>query len=87
MTVTLLTISILISMALVVIRAISGPTTYDRILAANTFGTKIMVLIALLAAVLNQPMFLDIALVYALINFVTTIGFLKYFKYQSFGKG
>ncbi len=76
---------VLISMGLVMIRAIAGPTTYDRILAANTFGTKTVILIALLSFAAEDMMFLDIALVYALINFVTTIGFLKYFKYRSLG--
>lgn len=78
-------ISLLASMALVLIRAILGPTAYDRILAANLFGTKIMIFIALLSYLLGDAMYIDIALIYALINFVTTIGLLKYFKYQSLG--
>ena len=77
---------VLVSMALVLKRALVGPTTYDRILAANTFGTKTVILIVLLGVLTDEMMLLDIALVYVLINFVTTIGFLKYFKYKSFGK-
>jgi len=73
-------------MALVVLRVFYGPTTYDRILAANTFGTKVVVLIALLGYLAEDTMFLDIALIYVLINFITTIGFLKYFKHHSLGK-
>ncbi|MCB2081610.1 MAG: MrpF/PhaF family protein, partial [Rickettsiales bacterium] len=53
---------------------------------ANTFGTKTMVLIALMGLIMDEMMFLDIALVYALINFVTTIGFLKFFKHRSFAR-
>jgi len=78
-------ITLLISMGIVVKRAIKGPTSFDRMLAANLFGTKTVVLIAMLSIIVDDAMFLDIALVYALINFVTTIGFLKYFRFRSLG--
>ncbi len=78
---------ILLSMVMSLIRAISGPTVYDRILAANTFGTKTVIFIILLALQMNEPMLLDVALVYVLINFITTIGFLKYFRHKSLGRG
>ena len=79
-------IVVLISMGLVIVRAVLGPTTYDRILAVNTFGTKTVIFIVLLGVLAGDMMFLDIALIYVLINFITTIGFLKYFKYRSFGR-
>jgi len=81
-----ITISILISMALIIIRAINGPTIYDRILAGNVFGSTTLALIAILSIIVDDAMYIDVALVYALINFVTTIAFLKYFKYRSLGK-
>ncbi len=84
--ITLVTIAIVISMALLLLRCITGPTTYDRILAANGFGTKTVVLIALLGFILDEMLFLDVALVYALINFITTVAFLKYFKDRSFAE-
>lgn len=79
-------LTVLVSMVLIIIRLISGPSTYDRILAANTFGTKVVILIVIMSFLIDDAMLLDIAFIYVLINFVTTIGFLKYFKYNSLGK-
>lgn len=79
-------IILLISMALVLFRAIKGSTIYDRILAANSFGTKIVALIIVISFMIEDSGYLDIALIYALMNFVTTIALLKYFKYRSLGK-
>jgi multicomponent Na+:H+ antiporter subunit F len=61
--------AILVTMALALIRAIKGPTIYDRILAGNMFGTKTVLMIAVLGYLMGRPEFMDIALVYALINF------------------
>ncbi len=71
------TIAILVVMALTIIRGCLGPTFYDRILAVNMFGTKTVLLIALLGFVMGRPEFLDIAIVYALINFISVIGVLR----------
>ena len=75
-----------IGMALVMIRALLGPTLYDRVLALNTFGTKTVLLIAVLGFLVGRPEFLDLALVYALINFIGTIAVLKYFEVGDLGK-
>ena len=72
------TFAIFIAMLLAIIRAIAGPTLYDRILAVNMFGTKTVLLISLLGFVMGRPQFLDIAIVYALINFISVIGILRY---------
>ena len=72
------TIAILVVMALTIIRAWMGPTRYDRILAVNMFGTKTVLLISLLGFVMGRPEFLDIAIVYALINFISVIGVLRF---------
>ena len=77
--------ALLVTMALALIRAIKGPTVYDRILAANMFGTKTVLIIAVLGFLAGRPEFLDIALVYALINFVATIAVLKVFKFGDLG--
>jgi multicomponent Na+:H+ antiporter subunit F len=69
---------VLLAVPLALYRAIRGPLVYDRVLAANVIGTKTMVLIALIGFVFERPHFLDIALVYALINFLATIAVLKY---------
>jgi multicomponent Na+:H+ antiporter subunit F len=66
------------------LRAFIGPTLYDRILAVNSFGTKTVLALGLLGFVMKRPEFLDIAITYALINFVSTIAILKFFRYRSF---
>ena len=72
------TLAILVVMIMAISRAIMGPTTYDRVLAVNMFGTKTVLLISLLGFVMGRPEFLDIAIVYALINFISVIGVLRY---------
>jgi len=72
------TIAILVVMIMSILRAMLGPTFYDRILAVNMFGTKTVLLISLLGFVMGRPEFLDIAIVYALINFISVIGVLHY---------
>ncbi|MCL7418703.1 MAG: cation:proton antiporter [Halalkalicoccus sp.] len=59
-------------------RVIKGPTMQDRVLAVNVLGTNTVVILALLAAGLDQPWFLDIALIYALLNFLVTIAISKF---------
>ncbi|MCZ6765103.1 MAG: monovalent cation/H+ antiporter complex subunit F [Alphaproteobacteria bacterium] len=78
-------VAILVAVALMLVRAFLGPTVYDRILAVNMAGTKTVLLIAALGFLMDRPEFLDIALVYALINFVGTIAIMKFFKYSHLG--
>jgi len=59
-------------------RAIKGPTNQDRVLAVNVLGTNTVVILALLGAALGEPWFLDIALVYALLNFLMSIAISKF---------
>ncbi len=80
------TIAILVAMLLALGRALLGPTLYDRILAVNTFGTITVLFIAIFGFLTERPEFLDIALVYALINFITTIAVLKFFEYGDMGR-
>ena len=80
-------IAIIATMSLALIRAFIGPTLFDRILAVNAFGTKTVLIIAVLGFLMGRPDFLDIALVYALINFIGVIALLKYFKYGSLSIG
>ena len=77
--------ALLVTMGLALVRALKGPTVYDRILAVNMFGTKTVLIIAVMGFLAGRPEFLDIALVYALINFVTTIAVLKVFKFGDLG--
>lgn len=76
------TIAVLITMALTLMRALMGPTLFDRLLAVNSFGTKTVMLIAVYGFMTGRPDFLDIALVYALINFLGTVAVLKFFEYD-----
>jgi len=69
---------VLFAIALVLVRALLGPTVYDRILAVNTFGTKTVIVVAILSVLRGRPELLDVALLYTLINFVITIAILKY---------
>ncbi|MCR9184448.1 MAG: monovalent cation/H+ antiporter complex subunit F [Halieaceae bacterium] len=63
-------IAILVTMALALTRALLGPSVYDRVLAVNMFGTKTVLLIAVMAFIMGRTDFLDLALAYALINFI-----------------
>lgn len=74
---------LVVAMGVMIARAIVGPSQYDRMLAANSFGTKTVLLIAAAGYLFGRPHFLDIALVYALINFVATIALMKVFRYRS----
>ena len=79
------TIAIFIAMLLVLVRLFKGPTLYDRVLAVNSFGTHTVLLIGVMGFLNGRPDFLDIALLYALINFVGTIAILKFFRYRAIG--
>ncbi len=78
-------IAVLVTMSLALARALLGPTVYDRILAVNSFGTAAILFIAVLGYLTARPEFLDIALVYALINYIGTIAVLKFFKFGDLG--
>lgn len=77
-------VGLLVVMALALGRALLGPTVFDRILAVNLFGTVSVAFIAVLGFLIDRPEFLDIALVYALINFIGTIAVTKYCVFADF---
>ena len=72
--------AVLLGAALALYRALKGPRTVDRVLAVNVLGTKTVIVIALVGFLYGRPHFLDLALIYALINFIATIAFLKYLE-------
>ena len=80
-------VGVLVTMAMALVRAARGPSVYDRILAVNSFGTVTVLFISVLGFLLGRPDFLDLALLYALLNFVGTLAILKYFKYGNLGAG
>ena len=74
------TIALLITMALALVRALLGPTVYDRVLSVNMFGTKTVLLLSVIAFLSGRPDFLDLALAYALINFIGVLAVLEFFR-------
>ncbi len=74
--------AILVGILLILVRALLGPSVYDRILAVNAMGTKTVIFLALLGVITRRPGFLDIALLYALINFVSTVAVLKFVEFK-----
>lgn len=76
-------IAILVTMVLALVRALMGPSVYDRVLAANVFGTKTVMLLAVIAFLYGRPDFLDLALAYALVNMVGILAVLEFVQNRS----
>ena len=76
----IVSLAILVTMGLALARALLGPSVYDRILAVNMFGTKTVLLLSVIAFLYGRPDFLDLALTYALINFVGILAVLEFFQ-------
>lgn len=74
-------VAIVIVMGLALTRAVLGPSVYDRALAVNMFGTKTVLLISVIDFLGGRQEFLDIALAYALINFISVIAMLRFYRY------
>jgi multicomponent Na+:H+ antiporter subunit F len=72
---------VLVTMLLALVRAVLGPSVYDRVLALNMFGTKTVLLIAVSGFFSGRPEWLDLGILYALVNFIGTIAVLRYAKY------
>jgi multicomponent Na+:H+ antiporter subunit F len=76
-------VGVLTTMALALARAFMGPTVFDRVLAANMFGTKTVLLIAVSGFLTGRPEWLDLALLYALVNFTGMIALLRFSKFSN----
>ena len=79
--------AILVCMCLTLVRLLLGPTVFDRLLAANSFGTKTVLLISVIGFLTGRPDFLDLALIYALINFIGVVAVLKFARYGTLAVG
>jgi multicomponent Na+:H+ antiporter subunit F len=77
---------LLATLALLLVRLVRGPTVFDRLLANNTIGTVAVLLLATIGFLTGRPDFLDLALVYGLLNIVGTIAVLKFFRHGSLGE-
>jgi multicomponent Na+:H+ antiporter subunit F len=73
--------AILIALSLAIVRAIWGPTVFDRVLAGNSVGILAILLLAVVGFLTGRPAFLDIALTYALLNLIGTLAVLKFFRH------
>jgi multicomponent Na+:H+ antiporter subunit F len=78
---TVATLGMIVALSIAVIRAIRGPTVFDRVLAANVVGTLAILLLASLGFLLGRPEWLDIGLTYAFLNLIATLAVLKYFRH------
>lgn len=74
------TIAVLVTIGMVLARAILGPSLFDRVLAGNTVGSLAVLTLALIGFVTGRPEFLDIGILYTLLNLIGTIAVLRYFK-------
>lgn len=77
-------VSILITMSLAMVRAMLGPTVFDRVLALNMFGTKTVLLICVVCFMMDRTDFLDLALLYSLMNFIGMVALLRFSQYGGF---
>lgn len=78
-------LALLATLALAIVRAIAGPTVFDRVLAANVSGSVAMLLLAVIGFLTQRPEFLDLAITYGLLNMVGTIAVLKFFRQGNLG--
>lgn len=69
------------TMVLALVRAFIGPGRYNRILAINMFGTKTVLFVAVVGFLFDRPEFLDIGILYALVNFLVTVAVLRLTHY------
>ena len=79
-------LALLVALGLTLARAVLGPTVFDRAQAANTIGTIAVLLLAVIGFLNGRPEFLDLAIVYGLLNVIGTIAVLKYFTYGDLGE-
>jgi multicomponent Na+:H+ antiporter subunit F len=77
--------ALLLTLAGAIARALLGPTVFDRTQAVNTAGTVAMLLLAAVGFLTERPEFLDIAIIYGLLNVIGTIAVLKFFQHGDLG--
>lgn len=78
-------IALLAALGLALARAVLGPTVFDRALAGNVIGTLALLMLAVIGFLTGRPEFLDLAILYGLLNVVGTIAVLKFFRYGDLG--
>jgi multicomponent Na+:H+ antiporter subunit F len=78
-------LALLVALGLALARAIGGPTVFDRALAGNSIGTLAMMMLAVFGFLTGRPEFLDLAILYGLLNVIGTIAVLKFFRVGDLG--
>ena len=78
-------LAVLVALILAVVRALNGPTVFDRLLAANSVGTGAILLLSLFGFLTERPEFLDIGITYVLLNLIGTFAVLKFFRHGALG--
>ncbi|MEL6287900.1 MAG: monovalent cation/H+ antiporter complex subunit F [Pseudomonadota bacterium] len=81
------TLAILAAMVLAVVRALRGPSVFDRVLAGNTIGTLAILLLAVFGFLTGRPEFLDIGITYGLLNIIGTLAVLKFWRFGDLARG
>jgi multicomponent Na+:H+ antiporter subunit F len=84
---TVAALALLVSLGLVLVRVLKGPSIFDRVIAGNSVGTLSVLLLAVIGYVFGRPEFIDLAITYALLNVIGTIAVLKFFRYGDLGVG
>ena len=78
-------IAVLIALALAVVRVLAGPTVFDRLVAANKIGNAVSLLVAIFGFLTGRPEWLDIGILYGLLNIIAVFAVLKFLRYGDLG--
>jgi len=78
-------LALMMALGLALARAVGGPTVFDRALAANSIGTLALLMLAVFGFLTGRPEFLDLAILYGLLNIIGTVAVLKFFRYGDLG--
>lgn len=81
--VSLVIAGLFISIIMLLVHVVLKKKISDRIMTINSISTNVILVIVLLGLVFNTDFFVDVAIIYALINFISTIAFLRYFRLTS----
>ncbi|HOB06505.1 MAG TPA: monovalent cation/H+ antiporter complex subunit F [Methanoculleus sp.] len=71
---------LILTIFLCLYRVVIGPGVENRLVAVNTIGTTTIIILVLIGLIYGRPIFLDIAIVYAMINFIATLAVARYLK-------
>jgi multicomponent Na+:H+ antiporter subunit F len=73
--------AVMVALALAVVRALAGPTVFDRLVAANKIGNGVILLVAIFGFLMGRPEWLDIGILYGLLNIIAVFAVLKFLRY------